>query len=136
MRISQFYQYSWFSNLAYVEWAEADGIQTNPVNTEPEDLILAAHAAERIPGSTMSGDNNIDTLGERIFQKTSVGGDGFHGLGWQLLDFHTYEDSDSGFAASLYDDGNEKVLAIRGTYKNGVKSLTCDSRAAGFLFLL
>ena len=108
MKIADFYKYSWFADTAYVKWDDVNSV-------DAQAWIQAAHAASRIPGSTSEDDNIVDTLGERIFQKTSVGGEGLHGLGWQLLAFHTNEDSDSGFAASLYGDGNEKVLAIRGT---------------------
>lgn len=107
MKIADFYQYSWFADIAYVEWDDLNSVDSSA-------WIQAAHAAERIPGkSGGAGDTTADTLGENIFYPTVRGG-----LGWQLLAFHTNEDSDSGFAASLYDDGNEKVLAIRGTEAN------------------
>lgn len=100
MKIAAFYKYSWFSDLAYVKWSDE--------NTASVPLIInAANAAQRIPGSTT--DNEINTLGEKIFQTTGAGG-----LGWQVL--HFLENvPDSGFAASLYGDGNEKVLAFQGT---------------------
>ena len=73
MKIADFYQYSWFSDLAYVEWSDD--------NTSSIQLIIeAAHLAKRIPGkSDGAGDTTADTLGENIFYPTVRGG-----LGWQL----------------------------------------------------
>ena len=63
-------------------------------------------------------DNTINTLGEYIFRPTDEGEqDGLKGLGWQLQ--HYQQNDPTGFAASLYGDGNEKVLAIRGTEPEG-----------------
>ncbi len=121
MKISEFYKYSWFADLSYVKWAEAGDIEDNPSQTAPADLIFAANAdgTERIPGEVEEdNDSTINTLGEYIFRPTDEGEqDGLKGLGWQLQ--HYQQNDPTGFAASLYGDGNEKVLAIRGTEPEG-----------------
>ncbi len=108
MRIEEIYKYAWFSDLAYVKW--------NSENTSSvKNIITAANAAKRIPGKVEDeSDNTIDTLGERIFRPASVGQpDGLKGLGWKVL--HFVPNDETGFAASLYGNGSEKVLAVRGT---------------------
>ena len=108
MRIQDYYKYAWFSDLAYVKW---DKLNTADV----QKMISAANAAKRIPGKVEDdADNTIDTLGERIFRPASVGQpDGLKGLGWKVL--HFFPNNETGFAASLYGNGSEKVLAVRGT---------------------
>ncbi len=106
MNISDYFKYSWFSDLAYVDW------RTTAVGTagKPSHAIEDANAAKRIPGNADT--STVDALGDRIFMQPTDGG-----LGWKLLD---YQPNDAtGFAASLFGDGNEKVLAIRGTETDG-----------------
>ena len=103
MNIKELYQYAWFSNLAYVKW--------NSDNTSSEKTeIEAANAAERIPGNARKSD--INRLGNMIFTPTDRGG-----LGWKIR--HYQPNDATGFAASLFSDGKEKVLAIRGTETDG-----------------
>lgn len=93
MTLRDYYKYSWFSNMAYVEW--------NVINTASrENMLNAANNAKRVPGNLNSVTN---TLGQEIFNKQ----------GWTVSSF--YENDASGFAANVFENGNEKVLAIRGT---------------------
>src|SRR3989338_4345424 len=101
MNIQDFYKYSQFATLAYVNWRRRSGLA-------PEEAIADANSASRVPGNVDT--TIVDTLGEKIFQSTAKGGEG-----WTVSDFHSNDPS--GFAASLFtkDGTNEKVLAIRGT---------------------
>lgn len=94
MLIRDFYTYSWFSNLAYVKWREQ-------AKTDKGAAIEDANAEERVSGVP---DANETTLGERIFVSE----------GWDILDFEP-NDPQTGFSATLFGNGNEKVLGIRGT---------------------
>lgn len=85
MNITEYLKYSIFSDLAYVEW---DG--SNGQGDEAKD---AAIDAEKAP----------EKLGDRIF-KTE---------GWQVASY--CPNTDTGFKASLYDNGQEKILSICGT---------------------
>ncbi len=71
MTITELYKYSWFSTLSYVKWSEAEDIADNAIDTEPEDLILAANANKRLPGEA---EGAPDTLGEKIFNSVGDGG--------------------------------------------------------------
>ncbi len=105
MNISDYYQYSWFSNLAYVNWRESS-------ITNIQDTIEDANNSKRVPGIDDLGE--INTLGEKIFKPVADGGEG-----WRVADF--YPDDPVGFAASLFtnDSTGEKVLGIRGTDPGG-----------------
>ncbi|RMG33874.1 MAG: hypothetical protein D6720_10615 [Gammaproteobacteria bacterium] len=106
MKIGDYYRYSWFSDLAYVDWRPAAVGPTGKSDHAIED----ANAAKSIPGDP--DHPGIDNLGDLIFMEP---GDG--GLGWQITAFHTNAETDSGFAGSLFENPNthEKVLALRGT---------------------
>ncbi len=103
MNIQDFYKYSWFSTLAYVDWRDESINAANPVFA-----IEDAANAKRVPGSVDT--STVDTLGEKIFSPITDGGEG-----WAVTDFHPNDST--GFAASLFakEGTNEKVLAIRGT---------------------
>jgi hypothetical protein len=63
MMIQSLYTYSWFANLAYVNWRdEAVGLSADP-NVAIQDAN--AQGVERVPGDV--SDPNVITLGERIF---------------------------------------------------------------------
>lgn len=101
MNIQDFYKYSQFATLAYVNWRRRSGLA-------PEEAIADANSASRVPGNVDT--TIVDTLGEKIFQSTAKGGEG-----WTVADFH--QNDSSGFAATLFtkEGTTEKVLAIRGT---------------------
>lgn len=103
MKITRLHRYSWFSNLAYVKWDRQKSESTDA-------RISAANNELRIPGRVDGiDDSSSNTRGEKIFNPSAKGG-----LDWNIVNYHP-NDPDSGFAASLYSDGSEKVLAIRGT---------------------
>ena len=113
MNPREFYKYSWFSDLAYILWSDVDQIASKPQETLPSVLISAANAAQRIPGNAKT--NDMDGLADKIFTPISRGG-----LGWKILDYHGNDAT--GLAASLFGDGQEKVLAIRGTETTGIEA--------------
>jgi Ca2+-binding RTX toxin-like protein len=86
MNLAEFYKYSWFSNMAYVPWGDEN-------SAIPEQTIGAANDRERLPTA----------LGRRVFTDQ----------GWTIPSFHPNDHT--GFAANLFANGEEKVLAIRGT---------------------
>ena len=128
MTIQEFYTYSWFSNLAYVDWSPnaiaPDGFSPSAAN----QAIIDANApdVERVPGST--SDSPINTLGEKIFIQE----------GWRVASFEE-NDPDTGFSASLFvnETTGEKVLGIRGTEPQGDQLLAdlirADLAEIGFL---
>ncbi len=59
MKISEFYKYSWFADLAYVEWNDNNGVE--------DEAIKAAVDAKRTP----------QKLAEKIFK-----GDFIISYGW------------------------------------------------------
>ncbi len=87
MNISEFYKYSWFADLAYVEW--------NDSNRNGDFAVDAAVDAERAP----------QKLAEKIFKD--------YNENYSVLSHHPNDDS--GFKASLYGNGSEKILSICGT---------------------
>jgi Ca2+-binding RTX toxin-like protein len=92
MTLKDFYKYSWFSNMAYVQWSST--------NTSDKPTIIATASdpdVARIP----------TTLGDYIFNQR----------GWSISTKSIYENGSSGFAANVFskEGTNEKVLAIRGT---------------------
>jgi hypothetical protein len=87
MNISEFYKYSWFADLAYVEW--------NDNNLFENYAVDAAVDAKRAP----------QALAEKIFLSGKEN--------YSVLSYHPNDDS--GFKASLYGNGNEKILSICGT---------------------
>lgn len=101
MSIQNFYKYSQFSALAYVDWR-------NISKLDYREAVKDASAAKRIPGNT--SDSSINTLGEKIFAPVTDGGQG-----WQVTNFHPNDAE--GFKASLFTNSvtGEKVLAIAGT---------------------
>jgi hypothetical protein len=92
MNISEFYKYSWFADLAYVEW--------DSTNKTGQQAIDAAKAAERAP----------QDLAEKIFLS---GNQNFSVLSY-------YPNDATGFKASLYGNGSEKILSICGTEPESV----------------
>ncbi|TAJ95665.1 MAG: hypothetical protein EPO31_01285 [Gammaproteobacteria bacterium] len=95
MTFTDFYKYSWFSNMAYVLWDEGN-------TTDPAATIIAANDQKRIPNDPAS---TLLQLGTEIFINQ----------GWTIPSF--YPNDAVGFAANLFVNANtnEKVLAIRGT---------------------
>lgn len=90
MKSSDIYKYSWFANAAYVEW--------DPFNVADSNRILSAlRTARLIPGSLSNIIFNESTRGEGRTIPSFYPGDG------------------SGFAANVFANGEEKILAIRGT---------------------
>ncbi|NCC62481.1 MAG: hypothetical protein EOM12_16445 [Verrucomicrobiae bacterium] len=87
MKISELYKYSWFADLAYVEWKDD--------NLAGQFSVDAAVAAERTP----------QKLAEKIFYANKEN--------YSVLNYHSNDDT--GFKASLYGNGSEKILAICGT---------------------
>ncbi|WP_448874515.1 putative Ig domain-containing protein, partial [Desulfobulbus propionicus] len=87
MYISGCYKYSWFADLAYVQWDDN--------NLIGNDAIGAAVDAERVP----------QKLAEKIFLTENEN--------YSVLNYHSNDDT--GFKASLYGNGSEKILAICGT---------------------
>jgi Ca2+-binding RTX toxin-like protein len=90
MTLSDFYKYSWFSNMAYVLWNE-----NNIIDAESMRNAADAPDVQRIPFD----------LGTEIFLNQ----------GWTIPSFQ--QNDDAGFAANLFvnESTGEKVLAIRGT---------------------
>lgn len=121
MNASEIYQYSWFANLAYVTWKDV-------INKDDEnELIATAIKAERLPESLINNVASGNGLGSDIFKKNN----------WSLFSFISNEQSNTGFAASLFTNGNEKVLAIRGTepdYPENIQDLLqADIKEIGYL---
>jgi len=106
IKIHNIYKYAWFSDLAYVKWANEKNMAAIPADTASSILIDAANAAKRIPGDP--DHPGVDNLGDLIFEKASRGG-----LGWKLLDFQPNDAV--GFAASLFGDGKGRIRAERTT---------------------
>ena len=104
MTIQEFYKFSQFSVLAYVDWRDISKL-------DYREAIGDANAAERVPGN--NDDPAIDTLGEKIFAPVTDGGQG-----WRIADFQPNDTA--GFKASLFTNSatGEKVLAIAGTEPN------------------
>ena len=88
MNNSKYYNYAWFSNLAYVNWSES-----NTANRRK--MVEAASQAQKVP----------EKLGEKIFLENKEN--------FSVLSYHPNDES--GFKASLYGNGKEKILAICGT---------------------
>lgn len=95
MTFTEYYEYAWFSNMAYVKWNEANTL-------DRLEMIRVANNEERIPNNPL---NTGPQLGEEIFNNQN----------WSVTSFHPNDSS--GFAANVFEkDGtNEKALAIRGT---------------------
>lgn len=91
MNLYDIQKYSWFANLAYVPW-------DNSTRSGSRESIAAAANAERAPVS----------LGTKIFDT----------LGWTIAPDPQQNDA-AGFAANLFVNGGQKVLAIRGTEPDG-----------------
>jgi hypothetical protein len=114
MTIQDYYRYSQLSALAYVNWRRRSGLT-------PEEAIEDANTAQRIPGDV--NNPSINSLGDKIFSPTAVGGQG-----WQVAHFHPNDDQ--GFKASLFINSatGEKVLGVCGTepkdnpYKDLIKA--------------
>ncbi len=93
MTFAELSKYAWFADLAYVKWEESSNGSDNFHNVLPDKMIEAAVEAKRAP----------ENLANKIFDD----------LGFTIDSFQ--RNTGSGFAASLYNNGAEKVLAIRGT---------------------
>ena len=89
MNISEFYKYSWFADLAYVDWDDS--------NKSENKAVEAAIATKGTP----------QALAEKIFLSENEN--------YSVLSYFANEDSDTGFKASLYGNGSEKILALCGT---------------------
>ena len=116
MIIQGFYKYTWFANLAYVNWNPAAvGLDKN-VTSAANQAISDANApgVERVPGQAKGV---VDSLGEKIFMPIVDGGEG-----WHVADYQANTE-DTGFSASLFtkETTNEKVLAIRGTEPSDIE---------------
>lgn len=107
MKFSDYYKYSWFSNMAYVVWEDGD--------YSPDRAIDAANDQERAPTA----------LTEKIFRPSR--------LGWEIPASGIYKNDDVGFAANLFVNGTEKVLAIRGTELDVVDQMQLDLLQASLL---
>ena len=79
MNIQDYYKYSLFSTLAYVDWRSIS-------KTDYQSAIIDAANAKRVPGSVST--SAVDTLGEKIFSPTTDGGEG-----WSVSDFHPNDPS-------------------------------------------
>lgn len=88
MNIAEYAKYAWFSDLSYVEWSDSN-------TATKEEMIAASKAAQRTP----------EMLGEKIFSTDKNN--------YSVLSFSPNDES--GFKASLYGNGTEKILAICGT---------------------
>ena len=97
IKINNIYKFAWFSELAYVKWADEQNMAPVPSKTPSSVLIDAAKAAQSIPGDPEHP--GVDNLGDRIFEIPSRGG-----LGWRIAAFQPDEPV-SGLAGSLYVDG-------------------------------
>lgn len=106
MTLLEFYQYSGFSNMAYVKWSS---LNTN----NSGEMRDAANSANRVPTS----------LGNIIFNENQQN--------WTVPSF--YQNDSVGFAANVFEKAgtNEKVLAIRGTETDDGQ-LTLDLLKADF----
>ena len=81
MNIFELYKYSWFSNLAYLEW--------NDTNLSGKKAIDLAKSKKNTP----------ENLGKEIFIKEN----------YSVLSYHPNDDF--GFKASLYSNDTEKVAS-------------------------
>ena len=111
MNISELYLYSWFSNLAYVNWRTVALGLTNSAGDEAIKDANNPDITKRVPGAPSLG---VTTLGGKVFKSIADGGQG-----WRVVD--AVPDDAVGFSASLFvktgatAGPQEKVLAIRGT---------------------
>jgi len=97
--IENYYDYSILANAAYIN---LDGKLTfDGTLTDVTNIVLEANEQNRIP----------TTLAEQLFDSTKSTND----FVWSIPT-NGYSGNDSaGYAATLFEKGNEKVLAIRGT---------------------
>ena len=95
MSTTEWFKYSIFSNLSYVRW---DGENS----ASGDDQIGAAVDARRLPAS----------IAGRLFKGLDP---------WTIPSFHPNDDS--GFAANVFRNDDEVVLAIRGTEANLLEAL-------------
>jgi hypothetical protein len=112
MTFAEFSKYAWFADLAYVKWEESSNSSNNQYNGSTAKMIEAAVDAERAP----------EELANKIFIDLNYSVDSFQ------------KNTGSGFAASLYNNGDEKILAIRGTEpfdQGGIDLLEADFRDIG-----
>lgn len=93
MNLQETYKYSWFSSLSYVRW-------DNSKNSNSDKRIEAAKDAKRIPG-------NMQQTG-----KINLANEIFDRYNW-TIDHFEQNDPDTGFAASLYSNANDKGLFRR-----------------------
>jgi hypothetical protein len=103
--ISEFYKYSSFADLAYVEWDDD--------NLNGDNAVYASIKAKRAPGK----------LAEKIFLDKKEK--------YSVLSYYANEDSDTGFKASLYGNESEKILSICGTEPPGIDLLKADFQDIG-----
>lgn len=89
MSFRNVYRHSLFANMAYVDW---DTFNTSSIL----DIGLAAQDALAVPISVVDA-------------KLGIGAE----VSWSIPSFHPSDET--GFAANVFANGTEKVLAIRGT---------------------
>ena len=97
MELGTIYQHSSFADLAYVLWNDS-------FYDDPARSAVEADKAERIP----------KPLGEQIFISA----------GWSIANHHPNDAS--GLSATVFANGTEKVLAIRGTEPNDALDIYQD----------
>ncbi len=95
LRFKDFYKYSWFSNMAYVLWNDSNTVNRTSMIAEASNPNVA-----RVPTS----------LGDIIFSENQQD--------WTVSSFQSNDEF--GFAANVFENGEEKVLAIRGTEGGGI----------------
>ena len=78
MNLFDNYLYSWFANLAYIDWT-AGAIGESDTAGNIAILNAANTEANRVPGDPALG---ITTLGGRIFKSVAENGEG-----WRVKDF-------------------------------------------------
>ena len=76
MIIQEFYKYSLFANLSYVDWRSVSFGE----NSNLSNAIQDANTAKRVPGVFLDSDG-LNTLGEQIFLPSADGGEG-----WRVAD--------------------------------------------------
>ena len=113
--IQDYYIYSVLANASYIN---LDNVQINPTN------LVREASKERIP----------TTLARQLFDPTLPENKGLSVWSIPNSDYY-YGNDGTGFAATLFEKGNEKVLAIRGTepFADYAVDLKADLAQIGFI---